>query len=122
MAASAPRPSGSGAVAWKASEDSPPPARRSEASPAGSRSTVKKAAPSPRLMPRRFRLKGLHGSRSTASRAWKPKSTASETMSAPPATTASQAPVASRFRARTRARALEVQAVETLQAKPLNPR
>ena len=76
------------------------------------------AAPSPMLMPSRLRLKGLQSPWDTDSSAAKPLRVRRQRLSTPPVITASQRPAARSRRAEDRALALEVQAVDTVQAGP----
>src|SRR5882724_506524 len=86
----------------------------------GSRLMRNKAAPSPMLIPSRFLLDGLHKPWDRDSSAPKPFSVRPHRVSTPPTTTASQSPAAMSRRAEENALALEVQAVDTVQAGPLS--
>ncbi len=105
----APRPQGSGADMWWASLLAPQPA---SATAAGARDIRNNAAASPRLMPSRLTLMGLHTRSLTAARAPKPATVSRHSVSTPPASTTSAAPASSSRAPLASAWAPEEQAVE----------
>ena len=121
QAAAAPAPLSSGAVMWLASELSPQPRSWIPVFHRSSLVMTKNAAPSPRVIPSRFLLKGLARPGEIASSAPKPASTITEAISTPPTTAASQKPAFISWQALTMALALEAQAVAQTDAKPVSP-
>ncbi|MOA19124.1 hypothetical protein D3C78_1394810 [compost metagenome] len=112
MAWRAPRPLGSGAEIWWASELAPSPSKAIGVPSPGVLLMRNSTAASPMLMPLRFTENGLQRSFDTASSAEKPLRVSLHRLSTPPHSTASHRPRSSRRRALIKARALEVQAVE----------
>src|SRR5690242_18951546 len=109
IARRAPPPAGSGSDMWWPSDDTPQP---HNATAAGSRLHRNSAAPSPRLMPLRVALNGLHGAALTESRAEKPATVKPHSVSTPHVTTASHSPMRIRRAALASAFALDEQALE----------
>ena len=79
------------------------------------------APPSPRLSPARSAANGRQGRRSTACSAWKPRRVSLQRVSTPPTMAASMTSVAMRRCAEASGLALDVQAVEIIQAGPVAP-
>src|SRR5258706_12002818 len=109
IARRAPAPDGSGADIWWPSDDSPQPL---SATVAGSRVIKNSAAPSPILIPLRFRLSGLQRVALTESSAANPLTVRAHSVSTPPATIASHAPIWIKRAALASALALDAQALE----------
>ena len=117
MARIAPSPCGCGAEIWYASLDSPTP---SSAIGCGSRVSSISAAPSPMVIPQRSRPNGWHNVGESDSRLWKPLMGIRLSVSAPPTIATSASPDSIRRRPLMIARALEEQAVESVNAGPSN--
>src|SRR4030095_1994693 len=96
-------------------DDSPQPR---SATVAGSVLIRNNAAPSPILMPLRFRLSGLHCVSLIDSSALNPATVTENTESTPPARTASQTPIRIKRAALASAFALDAQALERTNARP----
>ncbi len=123
MARATPAPVGSGEVAWCASHERPYPARIARASPAPGappRSSTRKPAPSPSVVPEGW-LKGAQGVAESSPSAWNPAKISGVRVSVPPATTRSARPSSSRSRPRPSALADDEHAVETVTRGPRAP-
>src|SRR4030095_16673819 len=88
------------------------------ATAAGSGLIRNNAAPSPILIPLRFRLRGLHCVALIDSSALNPAPVKPHSESPPPATTASQTPIRIKRAALASAFALDAQALERTNARP----